>query len=195
MMDTKTQIGFYFDQSRCIGCFTCVAACRSWNELPPEAPDLMRLLSWEEGAFPNVSLRHLLLTCFHCAEPACVDACPEGIIEKSEENGRVFITDADACTSCHLCLDTCPYDAPRFGAEANAGVQKCDLCFDRLAEGNKPACVVSCPVEALDVGPLKELKSEHGETTSVPGFPDPAATRPSIIFKAKERESSAKVKQ
>ena len=177
------QLGFYFDQSRCIGCHTCVAACRSWNELPPEAPDLMRLASREEGAFPSVSLRHLVLTCFHCAQPACVDACLEGIIKKSEADGRVFITDADACTSCRLCQEACPYDAPQFGPDGGPAML-CSLCLDRLEQGDKPACVISCPVEALDAGPLDELIRKYGDTKCIPGFADPGLTGPSIIFKA-----------
>jgi anaerobic dimethyl sulfoxide reductase subunit B (iron-sulfur subunit) len=26
------QYGFYFDQSRCNGCFTCLIACKDWHE-------------------------------------------------------------------------------------------------------------------------------------------------------------------
>jgi len=62
----------------------------------------------------------------------------------------------------------------------------CSLCLDRLDEGDKPACVISCPVEALDSGPLEELVRKYEGTKSVPGFPDPTVTRPSVVFKAKE---------
>ena len=184
MMEPKMQIGFYFDQSRCTGCYSCVAACRSWNELPPESPDLIRLVSWEVGTFPNVSLRHLLLTCFHCSEPACAEACPEELIKKRDEDGRVFLTDVAACDSCRMCQEACPYEAPQFDSDGGS-VMLCSLCVDRLAEGNKPACVISCAVEALDIGPLEELVRKYGDIRSVSGFADPAVTRPSIIFKSK----------
>ena len=29
------QFGFYFDQSKCIGCFTCSVACKDWNNISP----------------------------------------------------------------------------------------------------------------------------------------------------------------
>ncbi|MFC1895709.1 4Fe-4S dicluster domain-containing protein [Thermodesulfobacteriota bacterium] len=179
------QLGFYFDQSRCIGCYACVAACRSWNEQGPEGPDLIRLVSWEEGDFPEVSLTHLVLTCYHCARPACIDACPEGIIEKRATDGAVIITDADKCTSCLVCQDVCPYDAPQFDGNGSPAML-CSLCTDRLALGKKPSCVASCPVEALDVGPLEELAEHIKGVKEVAGFSDPVVTEPSIIFKAKE---------
>ncbi|WP_342666912.1 4Fe-4S dicluster domain-containing protein, partial [Salmonella enterica] len=35
---------------------------------------------------------------------------------------------------------------------------KCDGCYDRVAEGKKPICVESCPLRALDFGPIDELR-------------------------------------
>ena len=89
------QIGFYFDQSRCIGCNTCVAACRSWNELGPETPNLIRLVPWERGEFPKVSLTHFFIPCFHCAEPRCVWVCPAEAISKNEDG--IVIADGEKC--------------------------------------------------------------------------------------------------
>ena len=28
------QMGFYFDQTRCIGCYTCSVACKDWHNIP-----------------------------------------------------------------------------------------------------------------------------------------------------------------
>jgi len=28
------QLGFYFDQTRCVGCLTCVVACKDWHDIP-----------------------------------------------------------------------------------------------------------------------------------------------------------------
>ncbi len=63
------QMGFYFDQSRCVGCYVCVAACRSWNQLDQEMPNPVEIRTREQGEFPILSVTHLFLTCFHCAEP------------------------------------------------------------------------------------------------------------------------------
>jgi len=45
------QVGFLFDQSRCIGCYTCVAACRSAHRLGPDAPEIITLVKKEFGRF------------------------------------------------------------------------------------------------------------------------------------------------
>ena len=178
------QIGFYFDQSRCTGCYACVAACRSWNELDQEMPDLIEIVSQEQGEFPDVSLSHLFLTCFHCAEPACIPACPDGLLVKRAEDGIVVITDPEQCTSCGLCVEACPYDAPKMVSGGKVNIVKCDLCLDRLSEGRAPACVAVCPTEALAVGPMEDLIAKHGELRELEGFTDYRQVNPQIVFRA-----------
>ena len=78
------QIGFYYDQKRCIACDTCSAACRSWNELDPDEPDIISIVKREKGAFPAVVISNLLLPCYHCAEPRCTWVCPAEAIAKND---------------------------------------------------------------------------------------------------------------
>jgi len=178
------QIGFYFDQSRCTGCYACVAACRSWNQLDQEMPDLIQIVSQERGEFPNVSLSHLFLTCFHCAQPACIPACPDGLLVKRAEDGIVVITDPEQCASCGLCVDSCPYDAPKMVTNGKVNIVMCNLCLDRLSEGKAPACVATCPTEALDAGPMDELMAKYGEARELEGFADYRQTNPSVVLRA-----------
>jgi len=35
---------------------------------------------------------------------------------------------------------------------------KCDLCYHRLKDGRRPACIVACPQKAMAVGSKKEMK-------------------------------------
>lgn len=51
----------------------------------------------------------------------------------------------------------CPYGAPQYN-ETKGHMTKCDGCYDRVAEGKKPICVESCPLRALDFGPIDELR-------------------------------------
>jgi anaerobic dimethyl sulfoxide reductase subunit B (iron-sulfur subunit) len=178
------QFGFYFDQSRCIGCYNCVAACRSWNEIEPTIPDLIKIKKQERGRFPDLRITHLFLTCFHCEDPSCVSACPEGVLLKREEDGIVIIAEPENCTGCGLCAETCPYEAPKITTNGKRNIFKCNLCLDRLEDARSPACVAACPTEALDVGELKALNDKHGGLKRLEGFPDPKVTKIAAVFRA-----------
>ena len=181
------QIGFYFDQSRCIGCYSCVAACRSWHQLGQEIPDLIEITLQEGGGYPDSWLKHLFLTCFHCAEPACVPVCPEGLLMKRAADGIVIITDIALCIGCMLCVEACPYHAIK--TTCTARIVKCNLCIDRIKEDAMPACVHACPTEAIHVAPIDVLISQYGELRSLEGFPDHRVTQPSVIFRARIAKS------
>jgi anaerobic dimethyl sulfoxide reductase subunit B (iron-sulfur subunit) len=92
------QRGFYFDQQRCIGCDTCVVACKQWHQVPDGPASWRRVHTLEEGRFPQVWLVHISLSCCHCAEPACIPACPATAITKRAEDG-IVVVDQGLCIS------------------------------------------------------------------------------------------------
>jgi anaerobic dimethyl sulfoxide reductase subunit B (iron-sulfur subunit) len=109
-------------------------------------------------------------------------------ITKRDEDGIVTV-DREACLGkddCAACLEACPYEAPQFGAEENAKMQKCNLCIDRWAEAKKPVCVSSCPIQALDAGPMDELRAKYGDVRETVGFDYSESLAPSITFKPKK---------
>jgi anaerobic dimethyl sulfoxide reductase subunit B (iron-sulfur subunit) len=181
------QMAFYFDQTRCTGCFTCTVACKDWHDIPAGPASWRRVKEIGKGRFPNVFVAYLLHGCWHCANPSCVSVCPVSAISKRAEDGIVLI-DRDACLgrdNCDLCLKACPYEAPQFGVEPNAKMQKCNFCTDRLAEGKKPICVDACPMRALDAGPIDILASRYGDCRDAEGFVYSTDLEPSVIFKLK----------
>ena len=183
------QLGFYFDQSRCSGCLTCVVACKDWHDIPEGPVSWRRIITTEEGQFPDVSITFLANHCYHCAEAPCIPICPTKAITKRKEDG-IVVVDREACLGIEVCGSVCqvacPYEAPQFGVEPDAKMQMCDLCQDRWTEAKKPICVEACPMRALDAGPITELESMYGRTKELGVFTFNELSKPSIVFKARE---------
>jgi anaerobic dimethyl sulfoxide reductase subunit B (iron-sulfur subunit) len=185
-----TQYGFFFYQSRCIDCKTCAVACKSWNNLDPGPTKWLRMFSWEKGSFPNTELHTLFAPCYHCEDPICIDACPFGAIYKEPEYGAVLV-DQDRCQpGCRLCWVACPYGAPQFdGDDPNSKMSMCTMCIDRLEQGDKPLCVLSCYMRALDFGPFDDIQANYGELKALPEMPSHETTWPAIVFRPRKEQT------
>ena len=183
-----TQVGFYFDQTRCINCFACMVACKDSNDIPAGPEKWMDILYMERGEYPNVFVSSMVRPCYHCEDPVCIPVCPVKAITKREEDG-IVIVDSNICIGneeCDSkCLKACPYDAPQFGPEKGAKMRKCNLCIDNHLEGNVPACVSTCRARALYVGPLDELIAKYGNVREADNFKYSERTKPAIVFKPK----------
>ncbi len=169
------------DLGRCVGCQTCTIACKMENGLPPSTlwrtvPDV------ESGVYPDVTRTFVPLTCMHCGDPPCLDACPT-TATRVRADGIVWIVD-DICIGCGSCVVACPYQARHLVAseqyyfgEATAtelatydrgrvGIcTKCHFCFHKFDEAPPdavpgehphytPACSSSCSAEAILFGDL-----------------------------------------
>lgn len=194
MRDVLVQYGFYFDQTRCTGCCTCIVACKDWHDIPAGPANWLRIETVEKGNYPAVFVAYMIIPCFHCANPACVAVCPVQAISKNVDNG-IVVVNHEACMGkdeCGKCLTACPYHAPQFASgHNNPAMQKCDMCLERVQEGKKPVCVAACPMRALDVGPLEELRSIYTGVENAAGFHYNDKIKPSIIFKPRKEKGDA----
>ena len=154
----STQLGFYVDAERCVQCQACEVACKGANNVELGLK-WRRVINVWIGQYPQLTNRNLSVSCMHCAEPACMEVCPTGAITKRAQDGIVLV-DRDVCIGCRTCAKACKYGAPQFGADGT--MQKCILCADRLDAGGEPACVGTCPGEALHFGPVAELAKRPG---------------------------------
>jgi molybdopterin-containing oxidoreductase family iron-sulfur binding subunit len=138
-----------------------------------------------EHAFPETEeqkyladrFKHLEvpLLCNHCDNPPCTRVCPTQATWKRERDGVVMM-DWHRCIGCRYCIAACPYGSRSFNwrdprphiAELNYDfptrergvVEKCNLCEERLARGEIPACVEACSSGAMVFGDLEDPNSE-----------------------------------
>lgn len=183
------QQAFYLDGTRCTGCKTCVIACKDKYDLGPGiSPRKVyectggETLRDDAGCFSTTCFNYYIsIACNHCTDPVCVQVCPTMAMRKDEGTGLVTV-DAKRCIGCGYCHLSCPYNAPKVDRSKGRSV-KCDGCKDRVAVGEKPACVLACPARALAFGPVSEM-SDRGERARIAPLPDPLATVPNLFIKA-----------
>ena len=147
------------DLDRCIGCKGgCQVACKTEHEIAL-GPSRSRLYTMgPTGTFPNLQMYFLPLMCQQCENPTCVQVCPTGACYKDEADGVIKI-DRETCLGCQSCKWACPYDAIFFNQELRVS-DKCDVCSERRAEGEEPACVRNCSGKALMFGDINDPESE-----------------------------------
>ncbi len=138
---------FQVDLDACSGCKACVAACHSLNGLDETEAwrDVGLLVATDDTPWQQT----VTTACHHCSEPGCLEGCPVVAYEKDPVTGIVRHLD-DQCIGCSYCILKCPYDVPKFNARLGI-VRKCDMCQQRLAVGEAPACVQACPTQAISI--------------------------------------------
>lgn len=182
------QLGFYINQSLCTGCKACSVSCKDKNNLDVGI-NFRRVYNYEEGTFiqqptnglvQNIKAYYFSIACNHCKEPKCVPICPTGAIVKRKEDGVVII-DQDICAGTKLCVSACPYGAPQYNIKAFK-TNKCDFCIDLQEKGEDPVCVTSCPMRAIEYGPIEELRKKYGTISQIIGMPSDTITHPNIVI-------------
>ncbi|MFO7850856.1 MAG: DMSO/selenate family reductase complex B subunit [Bacteroidota bacterium] len=179
--------GFYIDTVNCSGCKTCQVACQDKYDLEPGL--LWRKIinieggEWmdADGVFSKYPFSYYIsLACNHCSNPLCVHSCPTQAMYVTDI-GTVDI-DQDKCIGCGYCTWACPYDAPRLNPRSGK-MSKCDMCYDKITNNEKPACVEACPMRALDFGDIDELRARYGNTQTIFPLASPELTVPNIIIR------------
>ena len=176
------QYAFEVDLDSCTGCKACVTGCHNLNGL--DDGEIWRSVGLLHGGTAHAPAQQTVTTaCHHCLEPACLQGCPVKAYEKDPVTGIVKHLD-DQCIGCQYCVLMCPYDAPKFSKERGI-VRKCDMCSDRLAHGEAPACVQSCPNEAIRITVVDRAEAVQAAEANafLPGAPQPADTLPTTVYK------------
>ncbi|WP_276927405.1 4Fe-4S dicluster domain-containing protein [Parvibacter caecicola] len=201
--------GFAIDTQRCIGCHTCAVGCRMENNLPQGTwwnrilTDGGENMDTPAGVFPDITMSYVPVACQHCENPACVKVCPVGATYTDPETG-VVRQDYDKCIGCRMCVAACPYtgvrsfnwEEPKYAIDFAIGsadvpahqkhvVEKCTMCWHRLADGEEPACIRLCPERARFWGDLDDPNSEVAKVIASREYKQllpEKGTKPSVYY-------------
>ncbi|MFC2033038.1 4Fe-4S dicluster domain-containing protein [Chloroflexota bacterium] len=177
-----------FDATRCTACRGCQVSCKQWNENDEYIPIVENgVQSVNRGSYENpadlspstwlkIEFREVeaggqvqwLFTrrsCMHCTDASCVKVCPTGALYHNELGFVAY--NKDICSGCGYCIEFCPFDVPRSDRNILTGaakMDKCTLCttpgLNRITEGWEPACVKTCPTNALIFGDRSNLVAD-----------------------------------
>ena len=185
------------DIGACIGCKGCEVACKEWNDLGVEptanfgsyqshrdlSPKTWLLMRFNEVEVDG-NLNWLIKkdACLHCEEPGCLFSCPAPGAIVQYTNGIVDFNQ-ESCIGCQYCVTGCPFDIPRFDASTRK-VSKCNMCVDRVEAGLEPACVKTCPTNAISWGSKHDmlaLADQKVETLQSRGYANAAVYNPAGV--------------
>lgn len=132
-----------FEKDLCLGCKTCELACATVKSKTKSITGAI-----QENKTPRLRIntkngRLRLEQCMLCKNPICVKSCPTRALSRDEVSGTINV-DSLACTSCGLCVESCPFGAIWLNNEVPS------IC-DRCAGMDEPFCALSCPTSALKV--------------------------------------------
>jgi len=164
---------YLIDTSKCIGCGSCVRACKNENQVPDgfyrtwieryvvgmeethvDSPDggLNGFPPIQSGFVATKSF-FVPKMCNHCRKTPCTQVCPVGASYRTKDGA--ILVDGDRCIGCGYCVQACPFGS-RFLHPATHTASKCTWCYHRITKGMKPACVAVCPTGTRQFGDLKQ---------------------------------------
>lgn len=166
---------FFVDLTKCTACRGCQVACKQWHKNPAEETrnwgshqnpkDLSfvtyKLVRFNEFVEDGKVKQWFFFPdqCRHCVYPPCKmvgDMYDDQAILQDPETGAVIFTDRTRNLDGEEIRMACPYNIPRWD-ETNKIQAKCDMCIDRVQNGLKPACVLSCPTGTMNFGDREEM--------------------------------------
>jgi len=168
--DDKEFHAILYDATRCGGCQSCELVCAWEHGFPePDTEDIpvsgvlrktnenrRSVINAHETSQGEVYVKN---QCMHCNQPACSSACLTRAMYKTREGPVIWRE--DKCMGCRYCMVSCPFDMPKFEYNSpNPKIEKCNMCFEKVKEGELPVCVENCPADALTFGTRRELIAE-----------------------------------
>jgi Fe-S-cluster-containing dehydrogenase component len=147
------------DSDKCYACLSCVVECGYRRAgVRSGAPLDGGILASAGCDVVAAEMEPVPLVCSHCEDAPCIMVCPSGAISRTGP-GEPVLLDTEQCIGCRACVMACPFGMIRMRPDGKTAI-KCDLCVERLAEGQRPLCVAACPTGALELREVDEVIAE-----------------------------------
>ena len=181
--DLTNAKGVLIDLTKCMGCASCVVACKMYNNnkwvenrknivgTDRSAPAtgenaLLADENWtvvQKHRVPRAdggeSWRYVKKQCLHCKDPACASSCFATAFKQTELGPVGY--HPNLCVGCRYCMLACPFSVPKFEWDNPLPMlTKCSMCPDRIENGDAPACVVVCPTDVMQFGRYDDMLAE-----------------------------------
>jgi formate dehydrogenase iron-sulfur subunit len=182
--------GVLVDLTKCIGCGSCVVACKMYNKnewiedraptsgenatLADENWTVVQQCRISKETDKNVHVAGMSPPIktdgsedWRYVKRQCLHckepACVSSCFAtafKTNESGAITYY-PNLCVGCRYCMLACPFSVPKFEwSKALPTLTKCTMCHNRIATGDAPACVTVCPTSVMKFGEHKELLKE-----------------------------------
>jgi Fe-S-cluster-containing dehydrogenase component len=145
-----SELAFFIDYSRCIGCRACVQACEECDT--HRGRSMIHLEDIDERDTVQTAPQ----VCMHCKDPICARVCPADAIKQTSD-GVTQSALKPRCIGCSNCVLACPFGVPNYYGGIDQ-MMKCDYCYDRTSAGKRPMCATVCPSQALAFTTLEEIE-------------------------------------